>query len=131
MDTPDFIDSKFRLAILAAKRAKQLVHGAKKKVDINAENPLTVAMEEIRQEKISFQVLNEDALELEREAAAREEMEAARALDADELTDETGIQDITDLLDSADAEIEGLVEEEFEDEEPEGEEEETAEEDLS
>jgi DNA-directed RNA polymerase subunit omega len=56
----DFIDSKFRLAILAAKRGKQLVAGAKKKVDTNAENPLTVAIEEIYKEKIKIKILKED-----------------------------------------------------------------------
>lgn len=55
----DFIDSKFRLAILAAKRAKQLVGGGRKKIDSDAENPLTVAMEEIFQGKIDFQIIHE------------------------------------------------------------------------
>jgi DNA-directed RNA polymerase subunit omega len=56
----DFIDSKFRLAILAAKRGKQLVAGAKKRVDTNAENPLTIAIEEIYQGKIKFRILEEN-----------------------------------------------------------------------
>jgi DNA-directed RNA polymerase subunit omega len=54
------IDSKFRLCILAAKRAKQIVHGSKKKVDINAENPLTIAIEEIKQGKINVHILEEN-----------------------------------------------------------------------
>jgi DNA-directed RNA polymerase subunit omega len=54
------IDSKFRLCILAAKRAKQIVHGSKKKVDINAENPLTIAIEEIKQGKIDFQIIEKN-----------------------------------------------------------------------
>jgi DNA-directed RNA polymerase subunit K/omega len=54
------IDSKFRLAIMVARRAKQLIGGAKKKVDIKAENVLTVAMEEFRQGKIDFDMLNQD-----------------------------------------------------------------------
>lgn len=52
--------SKFRLAILAARRAKQLINGQKKRVDIKAENPLTVAIEEIRQGKIDLLNFNED-----------------------------------------------------------------------
>jgi DNA-directed RNA polymerase omega subunit len=56
------IDSKFRLAILAAKRAKQLVNGAKKKVDMRAENPLTIAIEEINSGKINFHILEEDEI---------------------------------------------------------------------
>jgi DNA-directed RNA polymerase subunit omega len=58
----DFIDSKFRLAILAAKRGKQLLAGAKKRVDTTAENPLTIAIEEIYQVKIKFRILEENEL---------------------------------------------------------------------
>jgi DNA-directed RNA polymerase subunit omega len=54
-----FIDSKFRLVILAARRAKQLVRGSKKRVDINAENPLTVALKEIENGLVNFEILNE------------------------------------------------------------------------
>ena len=62
MEKLDFIDSKFRLAILAAKRGKQLVAGAKKRVDTNAENPLTIAIEEIYQRKVKFKILEEHEL---------------------------------------------------------------------
>jgi len=58
----DFIDSKFRLAILAAKRAKQLVSGSRKKVDSSSENPLTISMEEIRRGKIKIKILDNDEL---------------------------------------------------------------------
>jgi len=54
------IDSKFRLAILVARRAKQLIGGARKKVEVKSDNMLTVAMEEFRQGKIDFDVLNEE-----------------------------------------------------------------------
>jgi DNA-directed RNA polymerase omega subunit len=56
----DFIDSKFRFAILAAKRAKQLVGGARKKVDTTFENPLSIAIEEVIQRKVKFRILEED-----------------------------------------------------------------------
>ena len=60
MEKLDFIDSKFRLAILAAKRGKQLLAGAKKRVDTTAENPLTIAIEEIYRGKIKFRILEDD-----------------------------------------------------------------------
>ncbi len=60
MEKFDFIDSKFRFAILAAKRAKQLVAGAKRKTDSHAENPLTIAMQEIYQGKVKYRILEED-----------------------------------------------------------------------
>ena len=56
----DFIDSKFRLAIMAAKRGKQLLAGAKKRVDTTAENPLTIAIEEIYRGKVRFKILEEN-----------------------------------------------------------------------
>ncbi len=52
-------NSKFRRTILAAKRAKQLVQGAKKKIEVRHENPLTTAIEEIEQGKINYRVLLE------------------------------------------------------------------------
>jgi len=66
----DFIDSKFRLAILAAKRAKQLVAGAKKRVDTNAENPLTIAIEEIYRGKIKIKILEENEQIMDKESAS-------------------------------------------------------------
>ena len=60
MQTLNGIDSKFRLAILVARRAKQLIGGARKKVEVKSDNMLTVAMEEFRQGKIDFDVLNEE-----------------------------------------------------------------------
>ena len=70
MEKLDFIDSKFRFALFAAKRAKQLVNGSKKRIDMHAENPLTVALEEIYQEKVNFKILDEEEL-LAREEAAK------------------------------------------------------------
>jgi DNA-directed RNA polymerase subunit omega len=54
------IDSKFRLAILVARRAKQIIGGARRKIEIKTDNPLTVAMEEFKQGKIDFNVLYEE-----------------------------------------------------------------------
>ncbi|MCU0235985.1 MAG: DNA-directed RNA polymerase subunit omega [Acidobacteria bacterium] len=64
------IDSKFRLAILVARRAKQLIGGARRKVEIKSDNTLTVAMEEFRQGKIDFDVLNEEDSFFGQEAAS-------------------------------------------------------------
>jgi DNA-directed RNA polymerase subunit omega len=86
------IDSKFRLAILVARRAKQLIGGAKKKVDIKAENVLTIAMEEFKQGKIDFDVLNEDSAllneenqELAAETAGENEIEVEEELEVPEI----------------------------------------------
>ena len=68
MEKFDFIDSKFRLSILAAKRAKQLVGGSKKRVDTDAENPLTIALEEIYDGKVHFQILEKEIIDGENES---------------------------------------------------------------
>ena len=73
MEEFDFIDSKFRYAILAAKRAKQLINGSRKKVEMTAENPLTIALEEIAQGKVDFELLNKDYYEDEFEMMNEEE----------------------------------------------------------
>jgi DNA-directed RNA polymerase omega subunit len=59
------VDSKFRLVILAARRAKQLIAGARKRVDIKAENPMTVALEEFRQGKVNAKTMMEDQQQIE------------------------------------------------------------------
>lgn len=83
------IDSKFRLAILVARRAKQLIGGAKRKIDIKAENVLTIAMEEFKQGKIDFDILNQDpnllneeTQETASETAAEDESKSEEDLDA-------------------------------------------------
>ena len=45
---------------MAAKRGKQLLAGAKKRVDTTAENPLTIAVEEIYRGKVKFKILEEN-----------------------------------------------------------------------
>lgn len=75
LEIPGLVDSKFRLAILAAKRAKQIVNGSKKRVDINAENPLTIALEEIYRGKISFQIFEEEEVATQRNITVKEKEE--------------------------------------------------------
>ena len=59
MEEFKFIDSKFRFCILAAKRAKQIIAGSKKRIEMSAENPLTIALQELEQRKVGFEILDE------------------------------------------------------------------------
>lgn len=52
------IDSKFRFVILAAKRAKQLLHGAKPRVKSRSKNPIRIAQEEVRDGAIDFEIVD-------------------------------------------------------------------------
>lgn len=82
MEQLDFIDSKFRLALLAARRAKQLVAGSRKKLELSAENPLTIAMQEIYQRKVNFEILDEEQME------KLKEFEKSRFIEADEVIED-------------------------------------------
>jgi DNA-directed RNA polymerase omega subunit len=51
------IDSKFRFVIIASKRAKQLLYGAKPKIKSKFRNLIRIAQEEIEQGVIGFDLV--------------------------------------------------------------------------
>ncbi len=51
---PPEIDSKFRLVLLAAKRAEQLMRGARPKRDAEKKKPTLLAMEEIHGDMVEW-----------------------------------------------------------------------------
>ena len=57
---PPEIDSKYRMIILAAQRSKQLQRGAISRVDIDTRKskPTRVAMKEIENRKVNFDILD-------------------------------------------------------------------------
>jgi DNA-directed RNA polymerase omega subunit len=59
IDPPE-IDSKYRMIILAAQRSKQLQRGAISRVDIDTRKnkPTRVAMKEIENRKVNFDILD-------------------------------------------------------------------------
>jgi DNA-directed RNA polymerase omega subunit len=60
------LDSKFRFVIVASKRAKQLLKGAKVKIRTKSRNPIRIAQAEVREGLIDFDILQarpEDLLE--------------------------------------------------------------------
>jgi DNA-directed RNA polymerase subunit omega len=56
------IDSKYRMILLAAQRSKQLQRGANPRVNADPKKmkPTRIALEEIKQEKVHFEILEED-----------------------------------------------------------------------
>lgn len=56
------MDSKYRLIIVAAKRSKQLQRGARPRIDIDAQKhkPTRIALEEVQQGKVHFQIIDEE-----------------------------------------------------------------------
>jgi len=62
------IDSKFRFVILASKRAKQLLRGAKAKVKSKSKNPIRIAQIELKEGLVDYEILqskHENILEAE------------------------------------------------------------------
>lgn len=74
------IDSKFRKVIIASKRAKQILNGSLKKVDVDARNPLTVALAEIEAGYIDIK--NDEETEMV-EALESEEMLSAEEVSSE------------------------------------------------
>ncbi|MDQ3633712.1 MAG: DNA-directed RNA polymerase subunit omega [Aridibacter sp.] len=60
-DIPD-IDSKYRLILLAAQRAKQIQRGANPRVDLDPRKikPTTIALQEFEEDKVNFEFISRD-----------------------------------------------------------------------
>lgn len=48
------VDSKYTLAVIVAKRARQLTEGASKLVKHNSDKPVTIAIYEVYEGKITY-----------------------------------------------------------------------------
>lgn len=48
------VDSRYTLAILAGKRARQLVNGADEAIKCNSNKPIVIAINEINESKITY-----------------------------------------------------------------------------
>jgi DNA-directed RNA polymerase subunit K/omega len=81
-DLPEGIDSTFRYILIAAKRAEQLISGARARVAPRHVKPTTVALAELRTDHVPWRkvTLEEYEMLLQQEVAAREAEEHAPAL---------------------------------------------------
>ena len=86
-ETP-VINSRYSIVMATAKRARQIVDGDEPLIDyVEGDKPLSIAVEELNQEKIHILAENESEEEEEiRDAEAAEEMEADSA-EGDEITE--------------------------------------------
>lgn len=95
-------DSKFRFALTAARRAKQIIRGSRVLVDVQAGNPITIAMEELRRgyvtpdnidslgkDKMVFSQIDDEERVREGEAA----LEALKMQEGDEEPEEEEIEE--------------------------------------
>ncbi len=49
------VDSKYSLVVLAAKRAREIMDGSVSEVDSKSNKQVTIALEEIAQDKITYE----------------------------------------------------------------------------
>lgn len=49
------VDSRYTLVVCAAKRARQLLEGAPKLAEVDSNKPVTIALQELAEEKISYE----------------------------------------------------------------------------
>lgn len=51
----DKVDNRYALVAIASKRARQLIDGDKPRIETNAKNPVTIAINEIDKDKITYE----------------------------------------------------------------------------
>lgn len=76
MQTYGKIDSKFRFVILASKRAKQLLKGAKPKLRTRTRNPIRIAQIEVKEGLVEYDILQtrpEDLVEADEQVFTPDE----------------------------------------------------------
>ena len=110
MQTFGKIDSKFRFVILASKRAKQILKGAKVKVRSKSKNPIRIAQIEMKEGLIDYEILQpkrEDALEVEEQVLSVD--------DGAEDVEDSGKGAVDDEERGEDVETEDVVEADYDD----------------
>lgn len=114
-------DSKFRFVIVASKRAKELLKGAKPRIKAKMKNPIRIAQNEVRMGLIDYEIVRD-----RREEGRGEEERVLLPEDvAAELEEEEEVDEEELVEEEEEEEIEAEEDEELE----EGEEEEAGEED--
>ncbi len=58
-------DSKFRFVIVASKRAKELLKGAKPRIKAKAKNPIRIAQNEVKTGAIDFEIIKSKKEEIQ------------------------------------------------------------------
>ncbi len=71
------IDSKYRFVIIAAKRGKQLLKGAKPKIKTSSKNLIKIAQEEVARGLIKYEILPSESIEEREELLEEEKREKA------------------------------------------------------
>lgn len=90
------IDSKFRYVILASKRAKQLLKGAKPKIKSKSKNLIRVAQQEVQKGLVEFEIIQnqvEDFIDTDDDMFIGEEIKLAAPPVEEEAAEEAAEED--------------------------------------
>lgn len=102
-------ESRFQFVILAAKRARQLLKGAKPKIKTKSRNPIRIAQEEIKMGLVDFEILASPEL--------TEEVQSDEILVSEGAGEELeGIPPLPSLEEEEEERLSGLYEDEEEEE---------------
>ena len=71
MELPLGIDSKFRFILVAAKRAHQLIGGARARVQSESKKNIVIAQSEVRAGLVRFMIVDGKGHDLDRAATVR------------------------------------------------------------
>jgi DNA-directed RNA polymerase omega subunit len=91
------VDSKYRFVIIASKRAKELLKGAKPRIRTKSKNPIRIAQSEVKMGLVDFEILKpkkeelpqqEERVFLGEEVGGEFEEEEQEALEAGGLVEE-------------------------------------------
>lgn len=97
MKTFGNVDSKYRFVIIASKRAKELLKGAKPRIRTKSKNPIRIAQSEVKMGLVDFEILKpkkeelpqqEERVFLGEEVGGEFEEEEQEALEAGGLVEE-------------------------------------------
>ncbi len=123
-------DSKFRFVIVASKRAKELLKGAKPRIKAKARNPIRIAQNEVKRGAVEFEIIKskkeevreqEERVLLGEDVAAEfeeEREEAEKALIGEDEVEEVGEEE-TEEEEEEEIEEEDIEEEREEEDEEE------------
>lgn len=81
-DCLDFVDNRFQLVLIAAKRARQIANGKDPLVEWENDKPTVVALREIAEELVGREILDASAQESADESMLSEEEARAEITEA-------------------------------------------------
>lgn len=59
VDLLEKVHDRYSLVILTSKRARQIIEGSTPQIDVDSNKPLTIAINEVDQDAIEFEILEE------------------------------------------------------------------------